>query len=207
MRLGSAGNYSEYENAFGPFASWLGKARGLRDPSFGDPDTLDDLLDNAKRGAVHELMLLLVAYEHLISIFVNGHGGFGHGRYHQNKPVWRGRSGKSLWFFLMFIQVEKITMPVDIEVKAPVSTALPSRGRVRVASTWLRRAMNTLDCDEARPEIACKKAEVWSSEQRDHVDQRHGSSTQTGLRDVQKSEAEAKDIFEAEAGDIRCHVY
>jgi hypothetical protein len=71
-----------------------------------------------------------------------------------------------------------------------------------------RRTMNTPNCDETHADRVCEKAEVWASEERDHVDQRHGSGSQTSLCECQNLEAEVRrnSILKNEAENIHCDV-
>jgi hypothetical protein len=62
---------SEYENAFGPLASWVvedGKARGIRN-SLPVNSRIKWCTDSGELGSVHELMCMLTAYEHLACKF------------------------------------------------------------------------------------------------------------------------------------------
>ncbi|KAF8851656.1 hypothetical protein BDZ45DRAFT_808142 [Acephala macrosclerotiorum] len=104
----------EYESCFGPFASWIiedGRKRQQNEPQ--DPNyTVPEWAENPTDvGAVRELMLLLVAYDHFSSKFQN--------------PIWartgeaaytkkQGNRTVSIVRFGIF-QIEEITMPAAFE--------------------------------------------------------------------------------------------
>jgi hypothetical protein len=99
----------EYETCFGPFASWIvedGRMREQNEPQ--DPnDTEPDWAENrADIGAVRELMLLLVAYDHFDDCFQNYYGASASSPYLQKQ----GNRTVSIVRFGIF-KVEEITMP------------------------------------------------------------------------------------------------
>ena len=104
----------EYETCFGPFASWIvedGRQRQQNEPQ-GPNNTEPGWAENpADVGAVRELMLLLVAYDHFSCKFSNltwartGRGGY------LNKP---GNRTVSIVRFGIF-QIEEVTMPAAFE--------------------------------------------------------------------------------------------
>lgn len=100
-----------YNIAFGPFAEWLvedGRARGVRE----NPES---------RGAVRELMLLLVAHEHLLCKFNHKEyvPFFGEEAVHEGyRTKIRGFEGKPRHVSVVLygdFQVRQVTMPASIE--------------------------------------------------------------------------------------------
>ncbi|KAH8744472.1 hypothetical protein F5882DRAFT_525926 [Hyaloscypha sp. PMI_1271] len=102
----------EYETCFGPFASWIiedGKSREQNEPQ--NPDDMPDWAQNqAHIGAVKELMLLLVAYDHFNSKFIDIRRGSRKGAYLRKQ----GNRTVSIVRFGIF-QIEEITMPSAVE--------------------------------------------------------------------------------------------
>lgn len=104
----------EYETCFGPFASWIiedGRKRQRNEPQ--DPnDTEPDWAENwADVGAVRQLMLLLVAYDHFNSKFQNGSWAKTDGGAYMKK---QGNRTVSIVRFGVF-QIEEVTMPAAVE--------------------------------------------------------------------------------------------
>lgn len=102
----------EYENIFGPFASWIvedgrGRQQNMPIPDQTNPEWADTKEDV---GAVRELMLLLVAYDVSISKFANFER---HGRDHPSY-LKEGIRTVSIVRFGVF-HVEEIIMPVAVE--------------------------------------------------------------------------------------------
>ncbi|KAL5313956.1 hypothetical protein ACEPPN_018380 [Leptodophora sp. 'Broadleaf-Isolate-01'] len=104
----------EYETCFGPFASWIvddGRKRQQNQPQ--NPDHVDpDWAENPTDvGAVRELMLLLVAYDHFHSKFSNVTwakcGVFPYQKKQGNRTVSIVRFG--------IFQLEQVTMPAAFE--------------------------------------------------------------------------------------------
>ena len=104
----------EYETCFGPFASWIiedGRKRQRNEPQ--DPnDTKPDWAENwVDVGAVRELMLLLVAYDHFNSKFQNGSWA------KTNRGAYMKKQGNRTVSIVRFgvFQIEEVTMPVAVE--------------------------------------------------------------------------------------------
>jgi hypothetical protein len=105
----------EYEAIFGPFASWIvadgrKRQRILQSSSISiEPDWAENSEDI---GAVRELMLLMVAYDHFQSKFENetrDHTGHG--------PAYLDKAGNRRVSIVRFgvFQVEEVTMPTSVE--------------------------------------------------------------------------------------------
>lgn len=101
----------EYETCFGPLASWIiedGRMREQNEPR--DPnDTEPDWAENrADIGAVRELMLLLVAYDHLDDCFTLAH---------PPDPPYLQKQGNRTVSIVRFgvFAVEEVTMPAAAE--------------------------------------------------------------------------------------------
>lgn len=101
----------EYNTIFGPFASWViedGRRRELdtpRDSNNAKPDWAENWEDV---GAVRELMLLMVAYDHFNHNFEDGYNG------HNPNGQKKGNRTVSIVRFGVF-KVEQITMPAALE--------------------------------------------------------------------------------------------
>ncbi|KAK0101136.1 hypothetical protein ONS95_012882 [Cadophora gregata] len=117
-----------YECIFGPFARWLvdeGNAREEKYPEHepkrtypeDDSSHLDEVKSN--RGAVQDLMCLLVGHEHLICKFTNANSddGYGFARWAIPKDKlakeWKTRKVTVVLFGVF--RVEEVTMPSNIE--------------------------------------------------------------------------------------------
>ncbi|KAH8752159.1 hypothetical protein F5882DRAFT_267742, partial [Hyaloscypha sp. PMI_1271] len=104
----------KYETCLGPFASWIiddGRKREQEKPRQSGGMEPEWAENTADVGAVRELMLLLVAYDHFNNKFQNEHTrNFGGGPYMQ-KP---GNRTVSIVRFGIF-QIEEITMPAAVE--------------------------------------------------------------------------------------------
>lgn len=104
----------EYETCFGPFASWIiedGRKRQQKEPQ-GPDDTLPDWAENwVDVGAVRELMLLLVAYDHFRCKFDNITWAKRGTCAYINK---QGNRTVSIVRFGVF-QIEQVTMPAAVE--------------------------------------------------------------------------------------------
>ncbi|PVH71568.1 hypothetical protein DL98DRAFT_520986 [Cadophora sp. DSE1049] len=120
----------EYESLFGPFAKWLvdeGNARERRNPEPESGDREDESSQYSEvtnnRGAVQDLMCLLVGYEHLLCKFTNvdvngnGNNGYGFGRFTDPSSIlpsqWKKREVTIVLFGVF--RVEEVTMPSEIE--------------------------------------------------------------------------------------------
>ncbi|KAH7407429.1 hypothetical protein BKA64DRAFT_743064 [Cadophora sp. MPI-SDFR-AT-0126] len=104
----------EYETIFGPFASWIvndGRKRQQNKPKESGDIEQDWAENPADVGAVRELMLLLVAYDHFHSKFSNftwaKHG----------KPDYVNKQGNRTVSIVRFgiFQLEKVTIPASFE--------------------------------------------------------------------------------------------
>jgi hypothetical protein len=108
----------EYETCFGPFASWIvedGRKRQQsepQDPNDNEPDWAENPADV---GAVRELMLLIVAYDHFNSKFENQTWETRPGVAYMQKPghLLRNRTVSIVRFGIF--QVEEVTMPTVFE--------------------------------------------------------------------------------------------
>jgi hypothetical protein len=104
----------KYETCLGPFASWIiddGRKREQEKPQQSGGMEPEWAENTADVGAVRELMLLLVAYDHFNNKFQHEHTrNFGGGLYMQ-KP---GNRTVSIVRFGIF-QIEEITMPAAVE--------------------------------------------------------------------------------------------
>ncbi|KAH8662506.1 hypothetical protein BX600DRAFT_499009 [Xylariales sp. PMI_506] len=99
----------EYETYFGPLASWIiqdGRERQQIRPHHPNQTEPSWAQNPADIGAVRELMLLLVAYDHLNSHFIKN-ARVGYLQKQGNRSVTIIRFGE--------FQVEKITMPAAVE--------------------------------------------------------------------------------------------
>ncbi|CZS93025.1 uncharacterized protein RAG0_03506 [Rhynchosporium agropyri] len=98
----------EYENIFGPFASWLVKEGS----AFQDP------MPRSRHHETESLMCLLVGYEHLICKFTNLNGIHAFGRYADSRICPAALEGKTrtatIIVFGVF-RVEEVIMPSNIE--------------------------------------------------------------------------------------------
>jgi len=110
----------EYETCFAPFATWLiedGRQRKQKEPQDPNETTLDWAENRTDIGAVRELMLLLVAYEHFNHCFQSSSGPLPlHMQKQANRTVSIVRFG--------IFQVEQVTIPAAIEdlTHAPLAT-------------------------------------------------------------------------------------
>jgi hypothetical protein len=101
----------EYEGCFGPFASWIiqdGRIRERNEPQ--DPnDAKPEWAENrADVGAVRELMLLLVAYDHFNHCFQN--------LFWDSSPYLQKQGNRTVSIVRFGIfKVEQITMPAAVE--------------------------------------------------------------------------------------------
>ena len=101
----------EYEACFGPFASWIiedGRMREQSEPQ-GPNDTHPDWAENrVDIGAVKELMLLLVAYDHFNDSFQT---------YYRVSSPYLQKQGNRIVSIVRFgiFKVEEITMPAAAE--------------------------------------------------------------------------------------------
>jgi hypothetical protein len=101
----------EYETCFGPFASWIIEDGRMReqnkpqDPNDTEPDWAENRVDI---GAVRELMLLLVAYDHFNDCFQH---------YYGISPPYLQKQGNRTVSIVRFgfFKVEEITMPAAAE--------------------------------------------------------------------------------------------
>ena len=108
----------EYETCFGPFASWIvedGRKRQQSEPQ--DPNDIEpDWAENpADVGAVRELMLLMVAYDHFNSKFENQTWLRRPGVAYIQKPGHMLGNRAVSVVRLGIFQIEEVTMPAAFE--------------------------------------------------------------------------------------------
>jgi hypothetical protein len=108
----------EYETCFGPFASWIvedGRKRQQSEPQ--DPNDIEpDWAENpADVGAVRELMLLMVAYDHFNSKFENQTWLRRPGVAYMQKPGHLLGNRTVSVVRLGIFQIEEVTMPAAFE--------------------------------------------------------------------------------------------
>ena len=100
----------EYETCFGPFASWIVEdGRRRQDPNDIKPDWAENPADI---GAVRELMLLMVAYDHFNSKFKNKTWSTTSGVAYMPKPGHLLGNRTVSVVRLGIFQVEEVTMPI-----------------------------------------------------------------------------------------------
>lgn len=104
----------EYDKCFGPLASWIvqsGRKRQQTAPQDSDKEQPDWAENAADIGAVRELMLLLVAYEHFSLKFENYTWA------HHDYPAYLTKPGnkKVTIVRLGVFQLEEVTMPAAFE--------------------------------------------------------------------------------------------
>jgi hypothetical protein len=108
----------EYETCFGPFASWIiedGRKRQKSEPQ--DPNDIEpDWAENpADVGAVRELMLLMVAYDHFNSKFENQTWKTRPGVAYMQKPGHLLGNRTVSIVRLGIFQIEEVTVPAAFE--------------------------------------------------------------------------------------------
>ncbi|KAH7309987.1 hypothetical protein BKA65DRAFT_575780 [Rhexocercosporidium sp. MPI-PUGE-AT-0058] len=119
----------EYEGIFGPFAKWLVDEGNARRSERLEPEPESELVDSdgnyvhpertTDRGALQDLMCLLVGYEHLICKFTNADmvGRYAFGRFAEpgGPPTFHGKTRKVTIILFGVFRVEEVTMPLNIE--------------------------------------------------------------------------------------------
>ncbi|KAK0125478.1 hypothetical protein ONS95_000514 [Cadophora gregata] len=104
----------EYETCFGPFASWIvedGRKRQRQKPPHPNNPEPDGAEHPEDVGAVRELMLLLVAYDHFDSMLSNPESQRNYEAAYKKK---QGNRTVSIVRFGVF-QIEQVTMPAAFE--------------------------------------------------------------------------------------------